>query len=181
MNRKTMKKLLVFSILLVGCNRPITQDPRDIHGINQAFTPYVNEFEYYLGRSIGEMPVQFGPQTGNIVGECIVWNDEWREIKIDQDYWDNGTKDDDERMSLIFHELGHCILDRGHLNTQWNDNGVDVYVSFMNAYLFFNAQYPEPKAYYINELFHPAPGYPTLNHTQNEEVHYTDSIFDLNH
>jgi hypothetical protein len=149
-------------------------DPRDIHGIDPAFAPYVKQFEDILGRSIGDIPIQFGPQNGDVIGVCVVWNSAWREIKIDPNYWKDGAYDNDERMSLIFHELGHCVLNRGHLSSMWtytnNQGPWSVPVSFMNPYVFFSdyPPYLDLKSYYINELFHPAPGYPTLNESAGE-------------
>ena len=166
--------LVVTSIFLVGCSKQEPQsDPRDIKGIDPAFNTYVAQFESYLGKSIGDIPIQFSPQSGKVIGVCIVWNSQWREIKIDPDYWnadpnDGGPIDDDEKLSLIFHELGHCVLNRGHLATTFDSNGWNVYTSFMNPYIFFSDQYPETRNYYINELFHPAPGYPTLGGSSGE-------------
>ena len=165
--------LLFLSLFLVGCNQNLQSDPRTLHGIDSAFSMYVAQFEYYLGRSIGDIPIQFVPQHGNVVGECIVWNSQWREIQIDPNYWnadpnDGGPIDDDEKLSLVWHELSHCVLNRGHLATTFDDNGWLVFTSLMNPYLFFSHEYPETKAYYINELFHPAPGYPTLGGSSGE-------------
>jgi hypothetical protein len=154
----------------MGCaQQQDKSDPRDIHGINPAFTPYVQKFEAILGRSIGDIPIQFAPQGGNTIGVCEVWNSQYREIKIDPDYWNaspsyGGPVDDDEKLSLIFHELGHCVLNRGHLDTSFVDsNNYQVMNSWMNWYVFFNDSYPESKSYYLNELFNPAPGSPGLN------------------
>lgn len=176
-----MKKLLALSIFLVGCNQQMNQsDPRDISGIDPVFLPYVHLFESYLGRSIGDIPIQFVSLENTTVGVCAMWNYQWREIKIDPNFWAHAY-DDDERMSVIFHELGHCVLNRGHLNTAWtytNSYGPwFVPISFMNQYAFFNhyPPYPDLKSYYINELFHPAPGSPTIFNTENKEVHYTDT------
>jgi hypothetical protein len=173
----SMRKLLVLSILLVGCSRQVHYtDPRDIHGIDPAFTAIVAEFESYLGRSIGDIPIGFGPGGGDVVGRCSVWNSEWREIKIDPEYWNymgqwGHIPDEDARTALLFHELGHCVLNRGHLNTMWNNNGWSVYTSFMNFAVFFSSQYSafESKAYYVNELFHPAPGAPMMSDSASEE------------
>lgn len=184
-----MKKLLVLSIFLVGCNqgmKPQT-DPRSISGINPAFTLYVQQFEAIWGKSIGDIPIQFGKQEGNVIGVCTVWNAQWRQIEIDPDYWANGAYDDEERMSLIFHELGHCALNRGHLSTTWTYTNTwgpwSVPVSFMNPYIFYSLYppYPDLKAYYINELFHPAPGSPTLYNSADEVVRHTDTRADLKH
>jgi len=172
-----VKKLLFISIFLYGC-APINQqsDPRDIKGIDPAFASYVQQFEVMYGHHIGDIPIQFAPQSGQVIGECIVWNSQWREIKVDPYFWANEALDDTQREALIFHELGHCVLNRGHLNTMFTD--VDAYgnrwyvdTSIMNAYIFLSAQYPDIyklEPYYWAELFNPAPGAPLLGGSSGE-------------
>jgi hypothetical protein len=187
--------ILCMSILIVGCGQqPQQGDPRSIHGIDPAFQPYVEQFETILGHSIGDIPIAFAPQQGDVIGVCELWTN-YRDIKIDPNFWNNqgGALDNDQRMSLIFHELGHCVLDRGHLATDWtyNLNGwnYSVPTSFMNPYIFFSAQYPvwvALKSYYINELFHPAPGAPTLYNSMDLVDHYgcvkhMDTDTNINH
>lgn len=47
-------------------------------------------------------------------GQCLTFTNNIREINIDQSYWRrNGAMD---REFLIFHELGHCLLGRSHLD-----------------------------------------------------------------
>ena len=176
--------ILCLSILIVGCGQQPAQDPRTIHGVDPAFTPYVQQFESILGRSIGDIPIAFAAQSGDVIGVCELWNGgEWRDIKIDPNFWNNqgGAIDDDQRMSLIFHELGHCVLNRGHIPTMQtvssdgtNNPATNYYVpvSFMNPYIFFSDAYSFLEPYYINELFHPAPGAPTLTNTLDLVDHY---------
>jgi hypothetical protein len=170
----------LFTIFLVGCSQfEVPNDPRDIHGVDPAFASYVQEFEVQYGASIGDIPIQFAPQSGYVIGECIIWSSQYREIKVDPDFWKYGAVDDDEREALISHELGHCVLNRAHLNTDWNDpNDGDnsMPTSLMNAYIFFNDLYPDwqsLKVYYYNELFHPAPGVPMLS-VSEDLLDYTD-------
>lgn len=153
----------------MGCSQAFQNDPRDIHGINPVFIPYVQQFEAILGHSIGDIPIQFAAESGNTIGVCNWWYGGYRQIKIDPDYWNaspsnGGPIDDDEKLSLIFHELGHCVLNRGHLDTSFIDsNGYQVMNSWMNWYVFFYDGYPGSKSYYLHELFNPAPGSPGIN------------------
>jgi hypothetical protein len=156
-----MRGLLLLSITLIGCTRP-NGDPRDITGINPAFDTYVAQFEQHLGRSIGDIPMQFANLPGDMVGECIIWDVDpefsWREIKIDPTFWAN-NQDVNTAMSLIFHELGHCVLNRAHIYTTWTYTNKDgpwsVPTSIMYPYLFFDSwePFPELTSYYMNELF----------------------------
>jgi hypothetical protein len=53
------------------------------------------------------------------------------------------------REMLLFHELGHCLLNRSH-------QGNDFYnpTSIMNASLFSDLNYKTNYDYFIKELFH---------------------------
>lgn len=81
-----------------------------------------------------------------------------RSIQIDINAWP--TLSEGEKTTLIFHELGHCLLNRQHtskLIPGTSDAGlVPIPASIMNPSIIpddaFEANYP----YYINELFgHP--------------------------
>lgn len=61
--------------------------------------------------------IEFGDLEGDIAGRCF-YEDPIR-IVIDKAYWDNISKAanyEDLRENLIFHELGHGLLDRRHIN-----------------------------------------------------------------
>lgn len=75
-----------------------------------------------------------------------------RHILLDIEYWNES--DDLDRESLIYHELGHCILNREHNDfvIVYTDGRV-IKKSIMNAYLF--SEYRKYRSYYIYELFHP--------------------------
>jgi len=45
-------------------------------------------------------------------GQCKTYSDGRREIVIDSEYWQRA--DPLEREFILFHELGHCVLDRDH-------------------------------------------------------------------
>ncbi len=48
------------------------------------------------------------------VGQCLTYEQGKNQVNIDRQYWQssNGL----QREFLIFHELGHCILKRSHLD-----------------------------------------------------------------
>lgn len=50
----------------------------------------------------------------NVIGQCAHDPGTPTTVIIDKSYWDNAT--DLEREFLVFHELGHCILNRDHLD-----------------------------------------------------------------
>ena len=52
--------------------------------------------------------------TQNVIGQCGHTEEEPNVVIVDKFYWDSAT--DLDREFLIFHELGHCALGRGHLD-----------------------------------------------------------------
>lgn len=77
------------------------------------------------------------------------------EIGIDRERWDEATET--RREWLVYHELGHCVLDRGHRNDRF-DNG--MWKSLMRGSPLTNEELSIPlcylwerNQYYIDELF----------------------------
>lgn len=63
----------------------------------------------------------------NVVGQCSYSATSPRRVTIDQSYWNQVT--DLQRELVIFHELGHCYLERSHLDDQTNR----ACISIMNS------------------------------------------------
>ncbi len=55
------------------------------------------------------------------LGQCKSYSNGAKQIVIDQPYWSRAS--DVEREYLVFHELGHCILGREHLDSK-NASGI---------------------------------------------------------
>ncbi len=55
------------------------------------------------------------------IGRCLTYEDGSKVINIDKEFWDNSSNL--EKEFLIFHELGHCLLERSHNNVM-NQRGV---------------------------------------------------------
>lgn len=111
--------LVLLSIVLYGC--ATVQDSRayPIHvNIDDEFTPYIKEFEFRannkeVSKKLTHITMGFKDYPGtNTVGVC--YRAPWfREIDISKRWWNENT-DRFSREELIFHELGHCILNRSH-------------------------------------------------------------------
>ena len=52
--------------------------------------------------------------TPNVIGQCGHTEEEPNVVIVDKFYWDDA--DELEREFLVFHELGHCALKRGHID-----------------------------------------------------------------
>jgi len=153
-------KYLIISLMLLttACGQSMIapKDPHPNIGVGPEFAPFVTEFEADFGRSIGNFPVTFAAQSGNVIGVCKIWSDGYRMIEIDPEYWNNLNVSDASRKALIYHELGHCILNRGHDDSYISSPTYgSIPKSIMNSYLRYELAYPSLQAYYTDELFHP--------------------------
>lgn len=86
----------------------------------------------------------------SIQGQCFRNESKPRKVIIDLNYWNNATKADKE--FIIFHELGHCFLNRDHLDESNPDN---TCVSIMHSnpgVCNFNLN-EDNREEYLDELF----------------------------
>lgn len=143
-----MKLLIVAAaLLLTACSglRP------DIYVVDSEFTHYIEQFKEDCSCEIDVSQIAFksleyveklkNPEyedfyTGT-VGLCRKWNNGKREIFIDPSYWYSVSYG--YRITLMYHELGHCVLDQDHREN-----------SIMHGYNF-NA-YSESWDWYVDEL-----------------------------
>jgi hypothetical protein len=99
-----------------------------------------------------------------VAGSCSIYfydrNDETPEVQtrlvlINPTLWASAI--DSERQALIWHELGHCVLMRGHDNAilEFTKNGEqrNRKQTLMNEVLVDNDTYQEFLGYYQTELF----------------------------
>ena len=68
-------------------------------------------------------------------------------IEIDPIYWNEAS--DTEKEVLLFHEMGHCVLNKEHNETVLTDFNMPK--SIMYPYVF-NNPYSRYRDYYVNEL-----------------------------
>lgn len=62
------------------------------------------------------------------IGQCLTYEDGFKTINIDKAFWSESS--DIEKEFLIYHELGHCLLERPHTNVK-SQRGVCL--SIMNS------------------------------------------------
>jgi hypothetical protein len=138
-----MKYLFPLVILmLTGCGG--IETPRlEIAG----FESYVAKFEQYAeaaGRPIKILSLKI--KLADIpppapIAYCANANSDIPVITLDRNYWNTAIEADKE--PIILHELGHCILKRGHVN----------YRSIMEPSSPSGFVYLPNKDYYLKELF----------------------------
>ena len=118
-------------------------DPRSIKGVESRLQPYAKSFEEAFNVSIGDVPVNTrlneyeGIEERNnlAVGTCLSWETEDKEYeykevivnpKYMEEFKDNGTYYL-EIEQLVWHELGHCVLNREHRNDSRTVEGTVCY------------------------------------------------------
>lgn len=140
-----MLKIVVLSILLAGCGRPGFQANTYI---DPNFQPMVDKFTEISGIT-PEVSIYFDDLTGDVIGTCYV-RGEVRDIEIDEAWWWNASYLD--RELVIFHELGHCVLDQMDHRDFKLSNGCSG--SIMNTYHIGAYCYEKHYDYYIEELLY---------------------------
>lgn len=111
-----MRTLFILSTLLLSaCGQQLqSADPRTVVGVDEEFIHYVDYYKSLKpsGKLDYDIPIAFVKLEGNVVGLCTRWSNGYRQIQIDPDYW--AIAPERFKVSLIFHELGHCDLNRDH-------------------------------------------------------------------
>ncbi|RMG20066.1 MAG: hypothetical protein D6730_20520 [Bacteroidetes bacterium] len=145
---------LLYLLGLAGCDRP---QPFDVH---PDFQPYVDRF-IAEGAKRGH-DIDFSDTGLSIIFREAVDTETGgvcrgkHRIEIEKFFWDD--LNDFQREGLIFHELGHCELGRGHKNDtlpngEWASRmrgdpipqGLSAVINYTGA----------RRLYYIDELFDP--------------------------
>lgn len=97
--------------------------------------------------------ISFADLKGNTIGTC--WHiprfSEQFAIEISKSYWESASIEN--KTSVIYHELGHCMLNKSHVEKYIQLNGKQCPSSIMHptnelAYCLF-----ENYNYYLDELF----------------------------
>lgn len=132
--------------------------------IGDEFDPYVQRFieasnKYALPMSepitIQSLKVEFGDTKPlafyqqNAHGYCI--KGEVPTVKIIPKSWE--MADDTAREMILFHELGHCVLNRPHHAGEVQLGGRRLPASLMTAKMFSRKFYEMNRDYYLQELF----------------------------
>ena len=119
---------------------------------DQEFKPYVKQFEMYYNNTV-KTPIVFGDKfEKSVVGVCITYSKHVKIIKINPRFWNKA--DDYEREALIFHELGHCELDKDHNDSLYEiSEGHFIPASLMQSNLLDGNTYTTYHSYYMYELF----------------------------
>jgi hypothetical protein len=137
--------------VLMGCGKGVGN-----YQVSSDFEDYVTSFTADAqthGRAveIHDLDIGFG-DTGGVAGKCVQDFLQTPQIVVNQALWENLS--DTSRTILIYHELGHCILERVHNPAMLNDPQLGSYpASIMNPVMIDDHFYQDKKQQYLDELF----------------------------
>ena len=144
--------LLFAAVVVFGCNSAddLETDPE----LEPYFDLFAEEaLKYgisvdYEARRI-EGLIQDIPNA-SIQGQCFRNEERPNKVVIDVNYWNNATEA--EKEFIIFHELGHCFLEREHLDTR-NSDGTCVSIMHSSPSVCSFNLTDQNRKDYLNELF----------------------------
>lgn len=131
-------------------------------GVHKDIKPLVELFEQegtlILGRPVKVSDIDIGFGKADYVNEDLGWGTAgicFPEgprllIIIDKEFWDRAKQP--SREELVFHELGHCILNREHRDDAMAYSE-KFPASIMNSYTISPDTYTRFRDHYIVELF----------------------------
>jgi hypothetical protein len=135
-----MRFILLALVMLSGCGRNF---------VDPALAPYVQRFEAAGGLQIRYLNIHFGSLPSKEEGLCSHFPSP--EVTIDSTAWQGLSEV--QREVVVFHELGHCILGRGHL-AETLPGGFVASVMFPQVSIGIDQPYyQEHRQAYIDELF----------------------------
>lgn len=175
-----MKRLLICLLLIlnIACASSIeVRMVKKYDTIESEFVPYVYEFIHASKGKVQKrhfknftMGFRDYNEDDNTIGTCHYLANE---VDISRDWWNN-TASPSQRLELAFHELGHCILKRGHTKKPTHSSfeawlervlfNLGIFdekeylqdgcpASFMHPYNLGDHCINKHFNYYINELF----------------------------
>lgn len=159
-----MNKLIllpIVSILSIGCAQSFQVEPTKELTIIPELMQYVEQFQADsndLGRplTIDNLIVQFDTLDNRVIANCTRGNGT-PVIRFSTTYYNyyksQGMDSDIERV--MYHELGHCILNLDHNDTKSGQYNWPS--SIMNTYHFAGWLYSQYKHNYLLELFFAVP------------------------
>jgi len=140
-------KLLIFLLLSSGCGQI---EHKRQNNIDPEFSRLVDLFEQEQSEVV-DIDITFKDIDYPTVGLC--WSQTYSngekqgiEIEIDPDFW--FASSEMKKEELLFHELGHCILNRDHEDEMLYQR---IPKSVMYPYVFEWA-YERYRSYYVDEL-----------------------------
>lgn len=149
----TILTSLTLGCLLTGCADGFQYAKGPTYQVDPEAMMYVSQFRLIL--DLKRIPydsdhliVEFvDVLPGNTLAQCIRISDQSPRVQIKNSYWK--TADFGDKVQLVFHELGHCMLFLGH-DSKLNSDGMPE--SIMNPYHFNSVYFMAHFQTYVEQL-----------------------------
>lgn len=123
--------------------------PTDTTTIQPHYDRFKQLGQLYGARFIAStVTFSFTAFFGATVGMCSFNSGGRNHVALSNSAWGSGSET--FREMLLFHELGHCLLGRGHKNTTHSDGRPE---SLMRSSMFSQTTYNNHRDQYLKELF----------------------------
>lgn len=165
-----MRLLVVFIVFLTsGCSQEFLEEPTSIHpDFRQDFELFVTEAQFRgVALDTSGLVIRYSSDlSSSTCGQCRLRgrsNERDRTVEINQvvTCWQN----DREKEALVFHELGHCLLGRDHVQDTLPNGSPKSLMISGNISVYGPCVYAigdvedcnfiHRRDYYIDELFDP--------------------------
>ena len=124
--------------------------------VDPEFLPYINLFEEEaqsrsvdISSRLENTSITFNDLGSDSAGQCLTYSDGRKEVQINQLKWP--TYSEQEKEILIFHELGHCVLDREHDNNMSRGRCISIMRESSSTCIVDYTG--ERRSVYLDELF----------------------------
>lgn len=159
--------IFIILIMLIGCGKQLKMDVISTSkNIDPKLQPYLDRFEIEAA-AYGQkydtskltMVVASGLSTTeeDVAGDCLMIDghpEQGFRIRINSELINNPIYGIDNVEAVVFHELGHCLMNREHLNvTVRTTDDYNVYASLMNTSSGNDSNYINNRQAFIHELF----------------------------
>ncbi len=145
-------------ILVVGFTLMFRCEPEDLIETDAVLQPYFDIFKEeaelrgfavdYEAERIEGLLQQI--PNSNVQGQCFHNTSKPKKVVIDVDYWNNANES--QKEFIIFHELGHCFLDRDHLDES-DSSGNCLSIMHSSPQVCRFSLTPANRKSYLDELF----------------------------
>ncbi len=150
--------ILSLSILISCTKYQPTSNSTSFTNVNQRLWPHFSQFEYQASLQGIDVDLESAGITGEIesidpdgvAGTCQ-YGQHIHHVTVDEEFWNAASQL--LREYVVFHELGHCYLDRGHDDTHDSQgNCLSIMQSGLSG---CRNNYSSPtRSRLIDELFH---------------------------
>lgn len=139
----------------------------EIEDLVTEFELIARDLNYPLdGYSIYTKQMDLNSSTSHLLGQCQIYGND-RLVIVDTNFWAKASID--SKRALVFHELGHCYLNRGHRINYYQgpyahyDRGLiplwdyathaNWPLSLMHRSLISDVKFHQENDFYLRELF----------------------------